>query len=164
MKLDKTEVLNPNPDKGMVNEKMNAEKKEMGGPPSDKRGAENIKQKGEPFSFQVDEGWAVYSNMRGKGGSERANKDRTPSSAAGKLGQAGTPVAASKPSLPFNSWNSALTPNTKASVFGEINEARSANLQDYLGQEKFILANFGGKHRYSMWITATVQIALVQAI
>ena len=67
LKLDKTEVLNPNPDKGTVNEKMNAKKKEKGEPPSDKMGAKNITQKGEPFSFQVDKGWTVHSNMHGKG-------------------------------------------------------------------------------------------------
>ena len=103
MKSDKTEVLNPNPDKGTVNEKMNAKKKEKGEPPSDKMGAKNITQKGEPFSFQVDKGWTVHSNMHGKGGSEEANKNGTPSPVAGKLGHAGTPVAASKPSLPVNS-------------------------------------------------------------
>ena len=128
LKLDKTEVLNPNPDKGTVNEKMNAEKKEMGGPPSDRMGAKNIKQKEKPFTFQVDKGWTVHSNMHGKGRSEKANRNWTPLPAAGKLGQSGTPVAVYKSSLPVNSWNVALTPNTKASIFSEINEARSANL------------------------------------
>ena len=45
-KSDEIEILNPNPDEGMVNGKMNAEKKATGDPPSDKVGAENITQKG----------------------------------------------------------------------------------------------------------------------
>ena len=97
LKSDEMKGLNPNPKKETINEKMNAEKKVMGDPPSDKVDADNITQKEKPFSFQVDEGWTVHSNMRGKGESEKANANGTPLPAAGKLGQAGTPVTASKP-------------------------------------------------------------------
>ena len=85
------EGLNPNPKKETINEKMNAEKKVTG-----EVDADNIMQKEKPFSFQVDEGWTVHSNMRGEGESEKANANGTPSPAVGKLGQVGTPVAASK--------------------------------------------------------------------
>ena len=97
LKSDETEVLNQNPNKGRVNEKIDAGKKATGGPPSEKIGTKNVAQKEKPFSFQVDEGWTVHSNMRGKGESEKANANGTPLPAAGKLGQAGTPVTASKP-------------------------------------------------------------------
>ena len=83
---------------------------------------------------------------------------------AGKLRQAGTPVAVFKSSLPINSRNATLAPNTKASVFSQINEVGSANLQNYLGQKNNTLTNFGGDHKYSILMMATVQIALVQQV
>ena len=114
--------------------------------------------------MKADDGWTVHSNMRGKGSSGNGNKSGTNSPVVGMLGKVGTPVAATKPLLTVHTWKAALMPNPSASVFSALNKVRRANLQDYQGQEEFILTNFGGNHRYCVWLTSTVQMALVRAI